>query len=353
MDISTASFWSELDIMNINDLQYIDQGQTMSTFDDLSFPFTSCTYDNIQASHQDAGIILEENSSFYNSTNAIYQNTTSFSISPSASPSPSSSPSVTTTIGAQNYKNLNTSVKIEVPSGTTIDFSSSNISPDDDSQLLFQAMGFSASDITQTKKMSNSRTPSQARDHVLAERKRREQLTQYFITLSTLIPNLKKLDKTSILGDSIKYIKQLEEQVKSLEEATNKYRKEPMVPVKRSRLLSCNDDSKTCYANSNGSTNKSVQDIEVRASDGNVLIRICCKKQARIIKEIFSHVEKVHLTTTSSSVIPFGYNTTHITIVAQMDHQLMNMPTENVVNKIRLSIMKLISSHEEVSSLVA
>ncbi|KAK4712039.1 hypothetical protein R3W88_006552 [Solanum pinnatisectum] len=347
MDISSASWWSEMDVMNMNDLQYIDHGQMMATFDDFPFNndlFTSCTFDNVQASQ-----IFEEKPAFCSSTKAIYQNNTTFS-SPSPSPPPSSSPSVisfsnsnspSATPTAQNYfKNL---IKSEVPSGTTINFSSSNTSPDsdyDDSKQLFQAMGFGADDISQKKKMNYSRTPLQAQDHVLAERKRRERLTQYFVTLSTLIPNLKKLDKASILGDAITYIKQLEEQVKRLNEEANK---EPVVvPVKRSRLLSNYDNSSTCNENSNKSV---VPDIEVRASDGNVLIRVCCKKQEGIIKEIFSQVEMFHLTITSSSVIRFGYETTHITIVAQMDHQL-NMTTDNVANKLRFSIMKVINSHE-------
>ncbi|KAJ8545949.1 hypothetical protein K7X08_018532 [Anisodus acutangulus] len=199
MDISSATWWSEMDIMNMNDFQYID----MTPFDELSFtnnPFTACTYDNIQAS-QSAGI-FEEKPAFCSSTNTIYQNT-SYSNSPSPPPSSSpsvisfsntNSPSATITTAAQNYfRNLNTSVKTEVASGTTINLSSSNISLDSDyhnSQQLFQAMGFGADDNTQKK--SYCRTPLQAQDHVLAERKRRERLTQYFITLSTLIPNLKK-----------------------------------------------------------------------------------------------------------------------------------------------------------------
>lgn len=181
--------------MNFNDLQYIDHGETMTTFDDFPFnndPFTSCaSFDNIQAS-QSAGI-FEEKQTFCSSTKAIYQNTTSFSSPP---PPPSSSPSVI------SFSNSNspsaTPVKTEVPSGTTINFSSSNISPDsdyDDSKQLFLAMRFGAAgdNITQTKKINYSRTPWQAQDHVLAERKRRERLTQYFVTLSTLIPNLKKV----------------------------------------------------------------------------------------------------------------------------------------------------------------
>lgn len=169
--------------MNMNELQYIDQ-----TFDDFAF------LDNIQVSQ--IGEIFEEKPALCSS---ITQNTSTSP--PCSSPSvisfsnSNSSSATPTTTNAQNYfKNLNTSsLKTEVPSGTTINFSSSNTSSDsdyDDSKQLFQAMGFGAG---QSKKMNYSRTPLQAQDHVLAERKRRERLTQYFVTLSTLIPNLKKV----------------------------------------------------------------------------------------------------------------------------------------------------------------
>ncbi|XP_009771547.1 transcription factor bHLH18-like [Nicotiana sylvestris] len=356
MDMSSATWWSEMEIMNMDDLQYVENCQTMtSSFDELPFnnnyPFSPCTY-GIQA----AGI-LEEKPAFCNSRMGTEHQNTYFS-SPSSSPPPSSSsPSViffcnTKSPSTHNYQEnyLNSSVKTEVPSGpTTINFSSQTC-PDsdyDDSQHLFQAMGFTAADITQ-KKSTYSRTPLQAQDHVLSERKRRERLTQCFISLSTLIPNLKKLDKASILGDAIKYIKQLENQVKSLEEETKKFSKEPVVAVKRTGLLSTYVNSSSSEENSNiSSTNKSVPEIEVRAADGNALIRIYCKKQATIIKEIFSQVEKFNLTIISSSVMPFGDISTYITIVAKMDHQL-NMTAEYAAKRIRETIMKLISSHIDV-----
>lgn len=124
--------------------------------------------------------------------------------------------------------------------------------------------------------------------------------------------DLQQLDKASILGDAITYIKQLEEQVKRLDEEATK---EPVVAVKRSRLLSNYDNSSTCNENSNKSV---VPDIEVRASDGNILIRIYCKKQNGIMKEIFNEVEKLHLSIISCSVMPFGDNTSHMTIIAQV-----------------------------------
>lgn len=40
---------------------------------------------------------------------------------------------------------------------------------------------------------SNNRSPLVAQDHVLAERKRREKLSQRFVALSALIPDLKKV----------------------------------------------------------------------------------------------------------------------------------------------------------------
>lgn len=96
------------------------------------------------------------------------------------------------------FEKLNTFkvVKHEVPSGTTINFSSSVNSMDDsDFGDIEAAMGFGAAITTTTdQKKSYNRTSVQAQDHVLAERKRRERLTQRFIALSTLIPNLKKVN---------------------------------------------------------------------------------------------------------------------------------------------------------------
>ena len=43
------------------------------------------------------------------------------------------------------------------------------------------------------KASTNTRPPSQTYDHIMAERKRREQLSQRFVALSAIVPGLKKV----------------------------------------------------------------------------------------------------------------------------------------------------------------
>lgn len=51
-----------------------------------------------------------------------------------------------------------------------------------------------------TKKTSRVRPPSQTYDHIIAERKRREQLSQLFVALSTIVPGLKKVQSFSLIS---------------------------------------------------------------------------------------------------------------------------------------------------------
>nr|QWW25995.1 bHLH1 [Actinidia chinensis] len=54
-------------------------------------------------------------------------------------------------------------------------------------------------------------------NHVLAERRRREKLNERFIILRSLVPFVTKMDKASILGDTIEYVKQLRKNIQDLE----------------------------------------------------------------------------------------------------------------------------------------
>ncbi|PVH63727.1 hypothetical protein PAHAL_2G093100 [Panicum hallii] len=53
--------------------------------------------------------------------------------------------------------------------------------------------------------------------HVLKERQRREKLNERFVVLRSLVPFVTKMDRASILGDTIEYVKQLRRRIQDLE----------------------------------------------------------------------------------------------------------------------------------------
>ncbi|KAE8655843.1 putative Basic helix-loop-helix DNA-binding superfamily protein [Hibiscus syriacus] len=109
-----------------------------------------------------------------------------------------------------------------------------------------------------------TRTPLHAQDHVIAERKRREKLCQRFISLSALIPGLKKTDKASVLGDAIKYLKQLQEKVKTLEEQAAKKAVESVIFVKKAQIYA-DDETSSSDENFDIQSNKPFPEIEMEA----------------------------------------------------------------------------------------
>ncbi|PON48710.1 Basic helix-loop-helix transcription factor [Parasponia andersonii] len=185
---------------------------------------------------------------------------------------------------------------------------------------------------------SMSRSPLHAQDHVIAERKRREKLSQRFIALSTVVPDLKKMDKASVLGDAIKYIKNLQERLITLEEQAAKKTVESVVFVKRSQL---SGDGETSSSDENFDSNSGqpLPEIEARVSGKDVLIRIHCEKHKGCIANILNEIEKLHLTIVDSSVLQFGGSTNHIAIVAQMDVEY-SMKVKDLVRNLRQALLK-------------
>ncbi|XP_074375160.1 transcription factor bHLH25-like [Apium graveolens] len=185
------------------------------------------------------------------------------------------------------------------------------------------------------------RAPSHVQDHVIAERKRRERLTERFIALSAIVPGLKKLDKASVLGDAVKYLKQLQQRVDLLEEQIKKKKKleEPSIVSQNdsSKLPAASEGYSSCDDNSGNYTNKTAAEIEARILDKNVLIRIHCKKQKGFVSKILSEIEKLHLTVISSNVLPFGDHAMDITIISQMEAQC-SMTVEGLVRKLQSAL---------------
>ena len=126
-----------------------------------------------------------------------------------------------------------------------------------------------------------------------------------------------QIDKASVLGEAINYVKELQERIKLFEEQTKKRTVESVVFVKKSQL-SADDDTSSWNENSDNYSDEALLEIEARISEKDVLIRIHCEKQKGAIVKILSEIEKLHLIVVNSSVLPFGNSTIDITIIAQV-----------------------------------
>ncbi|KAG2308076.1 hypothetical protein Bca52824_027824 [Brassica carinata] len=183
-----------------------------------------------------------------------------------------------------------------------------------------------------------TRSHSNAQDHILAERKRREKLTQRFVALSALIPGLKKMDKASVLGDAIKHIKYLQESVKEYEEQKKERTMESMVLVKKSQLV-LDENQQLSSSSSEGNrdcSSSNLPEMEVKVSGKDVLIKILCEKQKSNLIKIMAEIEKLGLSITNSSVLPFG-PTFDISIIAQKTSDF-DKKVEDVVKSLSCSL---------------
>ncbi|MFS7920601.1 putative transcription factor bHLH family [Helianthus anomalus] len=181
---------------------------------------------------------------------------------------------------------------------------------------------------------------SPAQDHILAERKRREKLSQRFIALSALVPGLKKMDKASVLGDAIKHMKTLQDKVKTLEEQIKKRpNTESVVFVKRYDVSA--DIGETTSSSDDGPIHEQLPEIEARFVGNNVLIRIHCEKKAGVIEKILTEIEKLHLSVNNSSSMTFANYALDMTVIAQMDKEFA-MPMKDLVKNLRSALKQFV-----------
>nr|GEY32080.1 transcription factor bHLH18-like [Tanacetum cinerariifolium] len=181
----------------------------------------------------------------------------------------------------------------------------------------------------------NTTKVSHAQDHILAERKRREKLSQRFIALSALVPGLKKMDKASVLGDAIKHMKTLQEKVKTLEDQIKKRpNTESVFLVKRYEVLADNGESSS---SNDDPIHEQLPEIEARFLANDVLIRIHCEKKSGVLEKILVEIEKLHLSVLNSTCMTFANYALDITVIAQLDKEFA-MTMKDLMKNLRSAL---------------
>lgn len=161
-------------------------------------------------------------------------------------------------------------------------------------------------------------TPS-AQEHVIAERKRREKLQQQFVSLSTIVPGIKKADKISLLGSTIEYVKQLEEKVKAMEQQGTRRSSERT--VFESKCCTSAHDAAGPSGSGSGSGDAEYSSraaVEASIGGDTVLLKICCKARRGVLVMVLSELESQGLSIITTNVLPFTDSCLNITITAKI-----------------------------------
>ncbi|CAH8263139.1 unnamed protein product [Arabidopsis lyrata] len=185
-----------------------------------------------------------------------------------------------------------------------------------------------------------TRSPVLAKEHVLAERNRREKLSQKFIALSALLPGLKKADKVTILDDAISRMKQLQEQLRKLKEEKEATREiQSRILVKKSKLLFDAEPNLSSSTLDHDQFDQALPEIDAKISQNDILIRIHCEKSKGCMINILKTVENLQLRIENSIVLPFGDSTLDITVLAQMDKDFSVSVLKDLVRDLRLAMV--------------
>ncbi|CAK9256984.1 unnamed protein product [Sphagnum jensenii] len=189
-------------------------------------------------------------------------------------------------------------------------------------------------------------------NHVQAERQRREKLNQRFYALRSVVPNVSKMDKASLLGDAITYIQELQHKLQEAESqlkelrishargvSSNKPPQEssPVPPViitptatnstKMPGLMYPNSETTSIKPGATAAFGEfSVEEkpaVHVHIMGQEALIRLSCLKHIYSIADIILALQDLHLEVKHSNTSAMENSLLHVVIVKMKMAELL------------------------------
>ncbi|KAJ8501374.1 hypothetical protein OPV22_011926 [Ensete ventricosum] len=111
-------------------------------------------------------------------------------------------------------------------------------------------------------------------DHVEAERQRREKLNQCFYALRSVVPNVSKMDKASLLADAVAYINELRTKVQAMESDKRRLRSELSFLEKEKAK------AKEWTTSESATSGEGEVEVEVKLLGWEAMIRVECDRRA-------------------------------------------------------------------------
>lgn len=157
------------------------------------------------------------------------------------------------------------------------------------------------------KPRKRGRKPANGREeplnHVEAERQRREKLNQKFYALRVVVPNVSKMDKASLLGDSIIYINELKAKVQASDSEKDELRNQIESLKKELASKESQSSAEKDFKLSNGHASKLIDlDIDVKIIGWDAMIRVQSSKKNHPAARLMAALEDLDLDVSHASV---------------------------------------------------
>ncbi|TVU40038.1 hypothetical protein EJB05_13484, partial [Eragrostis curvula] len=130
--------------------------------------------------------------------------------------------------------------------------------------------------------------------HVLKERRRREKLNERFVVLRSLVPFVTKMDRASILADTIEYLKQLRRRIQDLESRPRQTIDGNMPPATshETRGYVTRASTGKRAAEASGSSTRTPAEVQVSIIESDALLELRCPHRDGLLLRVMQALHR-------------------------------------------------------------
>ncbi|TVU40048.1 hypothetical protein EJB05_13495, partial [Eragrostis curvula] len=130
--------------------------------------------------------------------------------------------------------------------------------------------------------------------HVLKERRRREKLNERFVVLRSLVPFVTKMDRASILADTIEYLKQLRRRIQDLESRPRQTIDGNMPPATshETRGYVTRATTGKRAAEASGSSTRTPAEVQVSIIESDALLELRCPHRDGLLLRVMQALHR-------------------------------------------------------------